>query len=184
MKEGYEEFKLKVLHKVTNMYLKQQDHPPVFCFQGEKGNNKLLVLPPEIFANKDYKEFLPKIFSDILVKTGSQYFCFIIQCTVTQIDLKNSEHKLLETALGRQILKKFKKYNEKALSEPDFTKEEHHLLCEILGEDRVVFMFQCKNGTDSIMSFTREEGGKLKPSLSFDQDTGSPLEGVFGNLFK
>ena len=48
MQEGYEEFKLKVLHKVTNMYLKQQDQPPIICFQGEQGNNKLLVLPSNV----------------------------------------------------------------------------------------------------------------------------------------
>ena len=184
MQEGYEEFKLKVLHKVTSKYLEHHDLPPIICCQGEKGQNKLLVLPPQMFATKAYKEYLPQILTDLLAKTGSKYFCFIMQCTVTQIDIGDGREKLKQTAIGRQILEKFKKYNEDGVSAPHFDDLEHKLLTDTLGEDRVVFMFQAKKGKDTMMSFTLEEEGKLKPSLSFDEEKGNQMGGLFGRLFK
>ena len=45
-------------------------------------------------------------------------------------------------------------------------------------------MFQAKKGKDTMMSFTLEEEGKLKPSLSFDEEKGNQMGGLFGRLFK
>jgi hypothetical protein len=184
MKLGYEEFKLKVLQKVTTLYLKHHDHPPLFCFQGKEGQNKLLVMPPQIFQDKSYKEFLPGMLSDILVKTESKYSCYIMQCTVTEVNPENRDERLKETELGRKLLEKFKQYDKDGNTEPHLSAEEHHLLCEEMGEDRVVFIFQAKDEGNTMMSFIKEAEGKLKPSQTFEEEEGNPMGGVFGNLFK
>ena len=183
MQEGYEEFKLKVLQKVTTFYLEQQDCSPVFCFQGKEGQNKLLQLPKEIFFNSNYKEYLPDIIKGVLEQTKSKYFCLIMECTITHFERKDKYKKLEETPMGKTLADKLK-YYEVSGKEPSFTKEEHSFLTKELGEDRIVFLFQAKEEEDSFLSFIKEEKGKLKPSLSFDGSSDSPMSGLFGNMYK
>ena len=55
----YEEFKLRVLKKVTDLHSKDQTPFPLLCFQDGEGKNRLIRLPSEVFETKNYKEYLP-----------------------------------------------------------------------------------------------------------------------------
>jgi hypothetical protein len=180
--ETYEEFKLKVLKKGSDLYLKHDNHPPILCLHTGEGKNVLLPIPPSLFENKEYKDIVPSAITEILKQTKAKYLGVIMNCTITPMDMKNLDKILDDSEIGIRLKNKLKRLQKGTDKDPDFDTEEHKLLMDKLGEDRLIFIFQGKYNDDSFYSFIREESGKLKPSLNSDNK--EPMGGCFSNLFQ
>lgn len=181
--ETYSEFKLKVLKKVSDLYLKHNDHPPIVCLHTGEGQNVLLPIPPTLFQTDSYKDIVPLAITKIVEKTKAQYLAVIMQCTLTQMEVNNLDAVIDDSEVGKSLKNKLQNFKDTPESKaPAFTQEEHNLLIEKLGEDRLIFLFQAKHDDDSFYSFTREESGQLKPAEISDDV--APFKGCFSNLFK
>ena len=183
METTFDEFKLRVLKQVSDLYLKEDTNTPILCFQDGDGKNRLLRLPPEVFRTASYKEFLPGIIGRMLRDTEAKHVALIMECVMTSIDTTtlSDENSFGEGEVAKSVARKIIEHRDTD-KEPSFNEEEHRIIVEVLGKSRIVFLFQSKTDKDAFLSFTKDDQGRLQPSS--EKSEGEKFKGAFANLFK
>ena len=152
--EKFNEFKLKVLKRVTDQFLLRKNIMPTLYFVNNLGARKIMEIPTKFLNSKNMKQILSEILSEMLSSVKAQASCVVFEGWMVvassdddiDTDIRPSQH-------------------------PD-------------KQEVITFSFECKDCEAEMITLINKDGNLTPLKVNEGGGVASHSAGIFQNILK